>query len=145
MFLFVIIFVLVVLIFIMFFIVFLLIIFIIVFLIIMNILVYYRSWDTWGTTISFFTTRSNWSYASWLSSITFNSRCSGCAFCSCFTDRSSASWNSWFSRNTTRSHWSHRTDNRLSRGPSFSFASWDSRLSWLSWAWDWDFNVEDFF
>merc|ERR1712055_155563 len=120
----------------------LLIIFISVFLLIMNILVYNRSWDARGTTISLFATRSN---RSWLSCITFNSRCSGCAFSSCFTDRSSASWNSWFSRHTTRSHWAHRTDNRFSWGAGFSFASWDSGLSWFSWAWDWDFNVEDFF
>merc|ERR1712055_399263 len=119
--------------------------FLITFLIIINILVYYRSWDTRGTTISLFATRSNWSRAPWLSYITFNSRCSGCSFSSCFTNRSSASWNSWVSRHTTRTHWAHRTDNRFSRGASFTFASWDSRLSWFSRAWDWDFYVEDFF
>merc|ERR1712055_958359 len=118
--------------------------FLIAFFIIINILVYYRSWDTWGTTIPLFATRSNWSRAPWLSCITFNSRCSGCSFSSCFTNRSSASWNSWFSRHTTRAHWAHRTDDRFSRGASFTFTSWDSRLPWFSWAWDWNLNVEDF-
>merc|ERR1712055_752415 len=52
--------------------------FLIAFLITMNILVYYRSWDTRGTTIPLFATRPNWSRAPWLSCITFNSRCFGC-------------------------------------------------------------------